>query len=80
MVGCCGEEIEGEVKSTISNWWLPNSIVIASTDAVNGGVVTDVHLCSPGLSSDIFTTLVKNLSPSNDGDCLVQIGLVLWRI
>ena len=33
--------------STTSNWWLSNSIVIASTDVVDGGVVTQVDLCSP---------------------------------
>ena len=37
-VGCCEEEIEGEVRSTTSIWWLADSIVIASKVVVDGGL------------------------------------------
>ena len=71
MVGCRGEEVEGEVKLTISIWWLSNSVVIASMAVINGGVLTRVHLSSPGLSSEVSTSLVNTLSSSNVGGCLV---------
>ena len=80
MVGCRGEEVKGEVKSTISIWWLSSSVVVASVDVVDSGVLTRVDLCSPGLSSEVFTGLVNTLSPNNVGGCLVRMGLVLWRV
>ena len=39
-VGCRGEEVEGDVRLTTSILWLPNSIVIASKNVVDVGVVT----------------------------------------
>ena len=65
MVGCRGEEVKGENKSTTSIWWLSSSVVIASMDVLNGGVLTRVDLCSPVLSSESSTRLVNTLPSSN---------------
>ena len=71
MVGCRGEEVEGEIKSTTPIWWLSSSVVIASMDVINGEILTRSDLCSPGLSSDVSTRLVNTLSSSYVGGCLV---------
>ena len=77
IVGCHEEEVDGEVRSIRSFWWLSSSFVVASIDKENGEMKTWVDICSSGMSSAVSTNLVNTLSSSIIGRC--RMGLVLCR-